>query len=353
VHTHPTILSISTIGSRQTAPLVLETIPFLWLAILLPALLHFRITYYAGPSLQGELEKRGFGKIDTSEPRILNQRTTFTFIPSYLYQISSHSEKGNFSTERQGRFIEVLNKRQHQLPEKSNSVLWRSIPRRLIDRLKMSSNSNNPFISPSRNAPHIRLNSAQENLSFSDDSPSPTIGASRSLVPSNGALHSQPSQRTIYTAASVLESQQRLLPPTRSRSHRFRDDESPIKSPAESAFSSRRTSWSSERSRDSRGFENPFSDRSRPPSRSDARGDSDDENLNTQTVSEKYNILPSAGLLLFPEDIEKDDYLHTPDPSGKEDRDCDVFTRRGLVNVGGLVLIVLGLLALFIGYPVL
>jgi hypothetical protein len=69
-------------------------------------------------------------------------------------------------------------------------------------------------------------------------------------------------------------------------------------------------------------------------------------------VSEKYNILPSAGLLLFPEDVEKDDWLHNPDPNEKEQRDCDIFTKRGMVNIGGLVILSLGLLALFIGYPV-
>ena len=73
--------------------------------------------------------------------------------------------------------------------------------------------------------------------------------------------------------------------------------------------------------------------------------------MNTQTVSEKYNILPSAGLLLFPEDVEKDDWLHNPDPNEKE-KDCDIFTKRGFVNVGGLVFITLGVLVLFIGYPV-
>jgi beta-glucan synthesis-associated protein KRE6 len=69
-------------------------------------------------------------------------------------------------------------------------------------------------------------------------------------------------------------------------------------------------------------------------------------------VSEKYNILPSAGLLLFPEDVEKDDYLHNPDPNDR-DRDCDIFNRRGLVNVGGLAFMTIGILVLFIGYPVL
>lgn len=92
----------------------------------------------------------------------------------------------------------------------------------------------------------------------------------------------------------------------------------------------------------------PFAD-----SRTPSRAGSDDENVNTQTVSEKYNILPSAGLLLFPEDVEKDDWLHNPDPNEKESRECNIFTKRGFVNVGGLALVVIGLLILFIGYPIL
>lgn len=101
-------------------------------------------------------------------------------------------------------------------------------------------------------------------------------------------------------------------------------------------------------SRDSKAgpFASPFDD-FRPHSRAGS-----EEDLNTQTVSEKYNILPSAGLLLFPEDVEKDDYLHNPDPNEKEVRDCDVFTKRGAVNVGALVVLTVGLLFLFIGYPV-
>ena len=70
-------------------------------------------------------------------------------------------------------------------------------------------------------------------------------------------------------------------------------------------------------------------------------------------MSEKYTITPSAGLLLYPEDIEKDDWLHNPDPNEKERRSCDLFTKRGIVNVGGLSLITLGILILFIGFPVL
>lgn len=216
----------------------------------------------------------------------------------------------------------------------------------------MSSNSNSSSSSPPRVPPHIRLNSGQEDLLLNDSNRQLAPGASRSLIPTVGPIRTQTSQNHLYNAPLVQDSQERLLPPNRSKSHRLREDDSPIKSPDRSGFSSRRTSWSSERSRDSRGFENPFSD-SRGPSRADSRADSDDDNVNTQTVSEKYNILPSAGLLLFPEDVEKDDYLHNPDPNGKEERDCDVFTRRGLTNVGGLALLTVGILVLFIVYPVL
>jgi beta-glucan synthesis-associated protein KRE6 len=215
----------------------------------------------------------------------------------------------------------------------------------------MSSNSSSSN-SPPRVPPHIRLNSAQEDLitnePYTNNPAAPSQPtSSRSLVPQRPTA---PSLRTQSPLNGPQESAELLLPPSKSRTHRLRDEDSPIKSPGHSGFSSRRTSWSSDGgSRDSHGFgANPFGD-----SRSPSRAESEDDNVNTQTVSEKYNILPSAGLLLFPEDIEKDDYLHNPDPNEKDQRECDVFTRRGIVNVGGLALITLGLLTLFIGYPVL
>lgn len=213
----------------------------------------------------------------------------------------------------------------------------------------MSSNSNNSSSSPPKVPPHIRLNSAQDDLLTNDASGQ---GASRSLIPSRpftAPQRSQLSQNQIYSDVQVQDSSERLLAPQRPK---IRDEESPSKSPDLSKLASKRSSWDSERSRDSRGFDNPFAD-SRSPSRSGSRAGSDDDNVNTQTVSERYNILPSAGLLLFPEDVEKDDYLHNPDPKGKEERDCDIWTTRGIVNVGGLALITLGILTLFIGYPVL
>jgi hypothetical protein len=119
-----------------------------------------------------------------------------------------------------------------------------------------------------------------------------------------------------------------------------------------SGLSSRRTSVSSDLlSRDSRYglFHSPF-DHSRTPSRA---GSMDDGHLNTQTVAEKYNIMPSDGLLVYPEDVEKDDYLHNPQPGDDKQEDCNIFTKRGIVNVGGLALIVIGILILFVGYPAL
>lgn len=209
----------------------------------------------------------------------------------------------------------------------------------------MSSNSSSSQ-SPPRVPPHIRLNGGQRSVQNDN--------ASRPLVPqSNIPGAGNPRVQNIYTSEQIQASTERLLPPGGAPAIGPRGVPSPSRSrsPYRNSYnSSRRSSWDSERSRDSRGPENPFRDSSQ--SRPGSRAESDDNDVNTQTVSEKYNILPSAGLLLFPEDVEKDDYLHNPDPGG-EQRDCDIFTRRGFVNVGGLALITIGILVLFIGYPVL
>ncbi|KAK8247435.1 beta-glucan synthesis-associated protein SKN1 [Phyllosticta capitalensis] len=205
--------------------------------------------------------------------------------------------------------------------------------------------------------PHIRLNSdSDDTLAAADASPDAPVPV-RQI--STRSLTLETRQDTAVTGASSLynqagtmaESAELLLPPRVSRTRRMRDEDSPSVLRAPSEMGSRRTSWSSESagSRDSRIFASPFGDESRSPSRA---GSDDDSQLNTQTVSEKYNILPSAGLLLFPEDVETDDYLHNPDPSDKESMDCNVFTKRGALNVGGLLLLTLGLLMLFIGYPI-
>ena len=222
------------------------------------------------------------------------------------------------------------------------------------------SSSTNP-----RQPLHIRLNSAQDDLLTQQttnetpiEPPRQELAGGRSLIPQRPgtapSIKNQPAALRLYNNGPQ-ESAELLLPPSRSKTHRFRDEDASARGSPDAAgfrspsgMSSRRTSWSSEGgSRDSRIYGNPFDD-----SRAPSRAGSDDDNVNTQTVSEKYNILPSAGLLLFPEDVEKDDWLHNPDPNEKEHRECDVFTRRGLVNIGGLIFITVGVLFLFIGYPV-
>ncbi|EEB09482.1 beta-glucan synthesis-associated protein [Schizosaccharomyces japonicus yFS275] len=59
----------------------------------------------------------------------------------------------------------------------------------------------------------------------------------------------------------------------------------------------------------------------------------------------------TATLLWDPAVKEADDILHNEDFNDK--RDLDIFTLRGFVNIITLVLLALGLLMLFIGYPIL
>lgn len=93
---------------------------------------------------------------------------------------------------------------------------------------------------------------------------------------------------------------------------------------------------------------------SRAPSRGSLHAAYEAQPLNSQNISEKYAITPEFGLLLFPNQQEDDDALHQPDESdAKEARSWNVFTKRGLVELGGLVLFVGGILVLFIGYPIL
>lgn len=175
--------------------------------------------------------------------------------------------------------------------------------------------------------PRIRINSGQYNPFGEGQEPSypQRHGLRRTLTPDV-----PPSLASGY---SPTESTDFLLPPRPSRlryNASFTDGASSIDL---SATSSHRTSMSSNDSSDSDIV--------------DAHND-----VNTQTVSEKYNITPSDGLLLYPHDVEKDDAIHDPDSRDME-RDCSFCNRRGMLNVGGLAILVLGLLMLFIGYPVL
>ncbi|KAF4622899.1 hypothetical protein D9613_002128 [Agrocybe pediades] len=76
----------------------------------------------------------------------------------------------------------------------------------------------------------------------------------------------------------------------------------------------------------------------------------------SHSISEKFSLSPDPsawGSNLSPDFPEPDDYLHNPDPRRDReiDRDGHIFTYRGITNVGFIVLLCLGLLALFAGYP--
>lgn len=76
-----------------------------------------------------------------------------------------------------------------------------------------------------------------------------------------------------------------------------------------------------------------------------------------QSISDKFSLSPdpqSWGADLSPNHPEPDDFLHNPDPrrDRKSDRGGSVLTYRGLANLGCLVFLAVGLVALFAGYPI-
>ncbi|KIN05587.1 glycoside hydrolase family 16 protein [Oidiodendron maius Zn] len=142
----------------------------------------------------------------------------------------------------------------------------------------------------------------------------------------------------------VLPSSKTFLTPAMVRGPQSFNDYSP-ESP--SPLSSRKTSWESAKRRDGLNglFFSPFGD-------ANARSREGSDDINTQTASQKYNIIPSPDLIIHPEDVEMDDYLHNPDPNEPDRNTCDIWSKRGM-NVGGWIIVTLGVLALFVSYPVL
>ena len=210
--------------------------------------------------------------------------------------------------------------------------------------------------------PHIRLNSHDVlddgQLADPPDRVPPTVAhrpSSRSLLgqfrPASRAspLH----HHHHHQSADAAGADQLLLPPARPRTRGMRDDYAtegmpgPMRTASAMSAMSQATTWSSESGGSAPPLLSPFDDASAAPSRCDS-----DDDVNTQTVADKYAILPSAGLLLFPEDVERDDYLHTPDPAD-DAVDCNLVNLRALANVGGLACIAVGILVLFVVFPIL
>ncbi|XHG02224.1 hypothetical protein AWENTII_005579 [Aspergillus wentii] len=198
------------------------------------------------------------------------------------------------------------------------------------------------------NLPHIQLNSGQHDPYVDAQETLPPTRVSsigRALTPGLARSPSEATYHTVYGSPNpVAESSEFLLPP---RPYLIQEElEQQRRSPRASLLSSRRDSWGSLASLEgSRAYPfSPYVD-SRPVS----RAFSEDSDINTQTVAEKYDIVPVEGR--FPGDPEDDDDIHNPDPNDRE-RNCDIWNRRGVLNVGGLILISVGFLVLFVGYPV-
>jgi beta-glucan synthesis-associated protein KRE6 len=72
-----------------------------------------------------------------------------------------------------------------------------------------------------------------------------------------------------------------------------------------------------------------------------------------QSIHDKYNVSPvPAGLLWDAKDA--DDYLHNPSPQDAltDRRSCTVWTARGWLNMGTLIILTTALVVLFAGYPI-
>ncbi|KAJ3534230.1 hypothetical protein NMY22_g7012 [Coprinellus aureogranulatus] len=74
------------------------------------------------------------------------------------------------------------------------------------------------------------------------------------------------------------------------------------------------------------------------------------------SLAEKYSLSPnpaSWGAPLLMSTPEPDDFLHNPDPrrDRKNDSGGSIFTMRGLTNLGFLLILALGVITLFAGYP--
>lgn len=122
-------------------------------------------------------------------------------------------------------------------------------------------------------------------------------------------------------------------------------------SPYASPMHSRRTSVSSRRpSVTSETSDLFWSGRDNGPYGYDHEAGGSSLSLNTQTVTEKFDIGPTTNLLWDPSYVEEDDDLHDPNIDNPK-RDTNIWTKRGLINLGGLAVLTVGLLFLFAGLP--
>lgn len=156
--------------------------------------------------------------------------------------------------------------------------------------------------------------------------PSPTVSKSSSPSAVIGLLTSSSKARCPPRSASATSATSTRTVSPRSRS--------------------RRSSWTSETSLES--WSSPFADLTDEQCRG---GDIEDAWQHTQSAS-KWNIVPDSHMLLYPEEVENDDALHNPNDYDRDDIGCGRWTIRGLINISGLILVTLGVVMTFLGWPV-
>ncbi|KAF3911419.1 hypothetical protein ABW20_dc0103603 [Dactylellina cionopaga] len=207
-------------------------------------------------------------------------------------------------------------------------------------------------------SPRITLNSSSEDLLNNDRAQ--YTGPIRNLTPSSTASNSPilPAQlRPFYKSseAGLSLSSEKLLQPGKGFSgHRYKSES--LDSNFIPEYYVRHQS--SRDSFDTYDPQDPFATPLPSPRPWDLEGHNglrpptrDDDDNSVNAITEKFNIFPDDTLLMYPKDIEADDELHAPDGK-KVDRDFNFWTKRGIVNLGGLLLLIGGIMFLFIGYPV-
>lgn len=240
----------------------------------------------------------------------------------------------------------------------------------------MSSNYSDQPPSNSRRSsrPHVRLNSSLSDiLAFDSTQPQPPrVRPPRLPLQIQTSFENGRTQQSQPLARSPMRkaSTDSLVPPRpASRSRRRYRDFSPTTptygfptGTPQSATSSRRSSISSVDSHTGLvgaaalpefASSPPHSHSSRTSRASSLAGSDEEAALNTQTVSEKFSVVPSSGLLIYPSDVETDDWMHDPMKGGKDKRDYSYWNKRSVVNVGGVAFIGLGVFALFVIFPIL
>ncbi|EWC48708.1 hypothetical protein DRE_00013 [Drechslerella stenobrocha 248] len=211
-------------------------------------------------------------------------------------------------------------------------------------------------------SPRITLNSGSEDLLGSDRAQ--YQGPIRTLTPTSSAPSSPTifgsHERQLYDSGEARLSSETLLPPRRgftssktdsvdsnfipdyyTRDRRDSSDTFDSAGAPKDPFS---TPLPSPQVWDSKEWDLDVHDGLRPSTK-------DSHAASIYATAQDFNIFPDDNLLMYPKDVEPDDELHAPDGK-KVDRDFNFWTKRGFINLGGLLMLVGGLLFLFIGYPV-